>query len=59
MSFLDVFLYAFLGVYEGGKKYYFVQETLICITFGFTLVPKQVLSQMLLSMYHRHHRLDL
>ena len=41
---LDIFLDAFLGAYEQGKKHYFVQETFLCITFDFTLVPKQVLS---------------
>lgn len=53
---LDVFLDSFLGVYEGSKKHYFVQETFLCITFDFTLVPTWALSQLFQLM---HRRLDL
>lgn len=39
LDILDIFLDSVLGVYEGGKKHYFVQETFLCITFDSTLVP--------------------
>lgn len=39
LSLVIFFLHAFLGVYEGGQKHYFVQDSFLCITFDFTLVP--------------------